>query len=209
MKMKTVNNLIIEEALKDIGIEEVPGNKGWKPRFVFEDLIDPEKEYTEEEKEVLEEKANIEAEYVENFQSNIEKLGWKEGWAWCMFWAESVWLRAYEQYNSFIVNKLKDLISPSAVKTWENFNDDDSIIIEKTPVIGAIALWQKQKEGEKHWTGHGAIVYSFNHKTFSTIDGNTSKTGSREGLIVGKVTRKYNFKVHNGLQLLGFIHPPL
>lgn len=207
----SINNIIVKEAINDIGINEISGNKGWKPRFELKDLINPDKDYTESEILNFEMLAELEEKYIKDFTSKMKSLGWKSGWAWCLFWAETVWLRSYSQYNSFIESKLEKLILGSATGTWSNFKKESknsNIILSKEPVKGAIAIWQKFKDNKADWRGHGAIVYGWTDTTIKTIDGNSNSKGGREGIEIAKIERPLNFNEDNGLRLLGFIHPP-
>ena len=175
----SIGEKIKEIALKDIGQEEIRGNKGFK---------DPK------------------------FQERMEEAGFEEGHSWCLYYCEDVWKQAFPDSMQPILDKL---FSANAVKTWENFWNSD-FITSSTPVVGAIAMYIKRVNGQASFVGntewkrgHGCIVSSFDDEGFTSIDGNSNDDGSREGYEVVELNKNYDFKVENGLELLGFVHPVL
>jgi hypothetical protein len=97
-------------------------------------------------------------------------------------------------------------MTAGTVRTFRHFKDLGWT--SKEPVLGAIAIWQKWKDGKATSSGHAAIVERWTDTHVITIDGNTNDKGGREGYIVadGK-KRSLNFDARKGLVLLGFIHP--
>ena len=178
MKTQSFNDSILNYARSYIGKEEISGNKG------FKDV---------------------------DFQKKIEACGWDKGQAWCSYFCELVWKQAYGQYNTLMVVKLDKLFSANAYVNYDNFKKAGFKVSEKAEA-GSLAIWSKYKNGKKVkvdiWTiGHIGIVEKIFDDYFVTIEGNTSKEGSREGLVVGRNNRKYSFNTNNGLRLKGFIHP--
>lgn len=147
-----------------------------------------------------------------DFEEQMIAVGWEKGYAWCSLFTELVWRLAYGQLDSTIADEVEELFSASAVKTYSNFANSDWTV-SKQPKRGAIAIWQTYRKGKKHWSGHAAIVQSWQDskegKLLWTIDGNSNSiTGAREGIEVATVVRPLSFeKKNNGKVLLGFIHP--
>jgi len=172
--MSEISKIIIEKANSFVGMEEIPGNLGFKNDY-FEDLM--------------------------------ITVGWEKTQAWCSYFVELVWKLAYAERDSTFVNKLDTLFSAGAMATWNNFRKSKEFVNDNQPSLGCIVIWQHYKDGKPTWMGHAGIVVDFNLTHFMAVEGNTSKAGSREGLIVGLNKRKYDFDSKKGLVLKGFIHP--
>lgn len=137
-----------------------------------------------------------------------ELTSWELGQAWCMYFVELVYKRAYSEYNSLVIDILEGIFSGSVVHTWRSFKRSPFFDTGSEPKEGAIAIWQKYKYGKPHWTGHTGIVIEWENEWLTTIDGNTNTEGGREGVEVGKVTRPLNFNDKEfGLCLQGFVYP--
>jgi hypothetical protein len=176
-----IKELIKKYALLFEGIKERGNNQGWEDVF-FPSL-------------------NM------SFQELMETVGWKETHAWCAYFSELVWKLAYSEFDSTMVDKLDALFSANAVNTWKNFNQSD-FACSKIPVNGSVVIWQMYKDGKDTIRGHAGIVIDVIDGVIETIEGNTNKKGSRDGDQVAHKTKIVNFdKKHNGLVLLGFIHP--
>lgn len=146
----------------------------------------------------------------EDFSRKMEAVGHDDGEAWCALFTELVWKEAYQQWDATLFNRLDKLFNDGAVTTFRNFQKTRDFIVSSKPIAGALAVWQKYSNGRAHWTGHIAIVESFNMQQaeLNTIDGNTNDKGGREGYIVARIKRDIDFRTkQNGLVLLGFIHP--
>jgi len=144
------------------------------------------------------------------FDVKMKAVGHKEKEAWCAYFTELVWKEAFHQWDATLFTRLDKLFSGGAVETFRNFQKTKDFIVTTKPIEGALAVWQKYKDGKASWTGHIAIVESFNigRKQLNTIDGNTNDKGGREGYIVARISRPLDLTIHqNGLVLLGFIHP--
>lgn len=141
------------------------------------------------------------------FETEMVKVGWSKGQAWCAYFGELVWRQAYKENAVKIDDELNRLFSASAVTTLANFKNKSKFITSKVPVKGALAIWQKHSNGIAEWQGHIGVVCDFTDSVITTIDGNTNTSGGREGIEVGKVKRRMNFGATNGLVLQGFIYP--
>lgn len=141
------------------------------------------------------------------FEVEMSSVGWTLGQAWCAYFGELVWRKAYKQVGKDIDVKLNNLFTASAVGTLSNFKKKSTFIISKTPIRGSLAIWQHYSNGVAGWQGHVGIVDTFTDTVITTIDGNTNTSGGREGIEVGRVKRKMNFGAKNGLVLQGFIYP--
>lgn len=171
---------VVETARSFEGITEIKGNKGWISK--------------------------VRPKVAKWFQAKMESHGWKMGYAWCAYFCELVWSEVYDNIGEY--RKLFDKhFSGSATKTFKQFKNA-GWEVGKTPEIGAICIWEHVKSGKASWKGHAAIVVGFDDKYIHTIDGNTNAAGSREGETVAFKKRKYNYRVQNGLQLVGFIYAP-
>jgi hypothetical protein len=151
-----------------------------------------------------------------NFQLEMEMTGWSTGQSWCAYFLESVWCKAYANYDSSVIPVLRKLFSANAVATWDNFSNS-KFITSDTPVVGAGVIWMNMKSGipnylttDKKWiAGHAGIVKEINETSFTTIEGNGNQSGGREGIEVASLNRSYSFNNKNGLKLLGFVHPKI
>lgn len=178
MKNLIINELILDFAIRDIGIKEIKGNKGWYNKLFQKDM------------EKLTDWKDSYAWCI----SFCEKV-WRQAY------------KIYDESGK-IDKQIEKLIVASVTQTYKNFKADGSFAISQEPVIGAIVIWQTYKNGIADWTGHAAIVERINGlKNFETIDGNSNSEGGREGIEVARQIRTYNFDNNNGLRLIGFIHP--
>jgi hypothetical protein len=141
------------------------------------------------------------------FQKIMESVGWVRSHAWCSYFGEVCWTLSVKD-NQETLNRLEKLFSGSAVRTLQKF-EDAGFLRSSKPVIGSLAIWQTRKSGKKMSTGHVGIVVSVSKdgKSFTTIEGNTNGGGGREGDVVAKKVRVFNWHIHSGLELQGFIHP--
>lgn len=137
-----------------------------------------------------------------NFEKLMEAVGWKTGQAWCSYFSEAVYTLAYDKAP--FVSKL---FSGSAVRTFDNFEKAGYQVSAK-PQPGAVVVWQTKRKGVLKWTGHAGIVVEVHKDYFVSVEGNTNGEGVREGDVVAKRKRTYNFDIYQGLQLKGFILPP-
>ena len=145
--------------------------------------------------------------FVNNiFHKLMIAMGWLKGQAWCTYYAESVWYRAYEGLPAMQA-EISKRFSGSAVTTFRNFKEGVIFKTGKEPRVGAVVIWRMGNG----WQGHAGIVVQVNADgsfSFSSVEGNTNAAGGREGI---EVARKYRrtgepFKA-NGLNIEGFIYP--
>lgn len=135
-----------------------------------------------------------------DFQKRMESVGWIKSQSWCVYLAELIWKEAMPEHFA----ELDKLFSGSATATYKNF-DIAKWHVGQTPSLGAVVIWRYGNG----WQGHAGIVVKTNGTTFQTVEGNTNDQSGREGFIVAIKDRRLNvpFK-ENGLNLVGFIHPP-
>lgn len=128
--------------------------------------------------------------------------GQKKGEAWCAYFAEGVFCEAYPEKAA----AYRKLFSSGAVKTLNNFKDAGYTVFQK-PSEGALVIWQKFDNGKPGWEGHIGIVKEvLDDGVFVSIEGNTTKAGSREGTTVLLKTRSTK-QVAKGLNVIGFVRP--
>ncbi len=134
------------------------------------------------------------------FEAMMKDVGWKRGQAWCAYFVKVVWITKYGKK----LPELDKLLSGSTITTWNNFKNDTSGKFEasKIPHVGDIVIWSKVGTS----FGHTGIVAKVGANEFESIEGNTNDKGGREGYIVAKKTREYDFDKTSGMKLLGFVH---
>lgn len=141
------------------------------------------------------------------FEEMLVEVGWERGQAWCAYFAELVWKKAYKDFPE-TVKLLDTLFTAGAVKTYSNFKNSGKYEVDKHPKRGDLVIWQTWKNNTPHWSGHAGIVITVsNDNEFISIEGNTNSSGGREGIEVALKYRKLTFDAKNGLVLKGFIHP--
>jgi len=131
----------------------------------------------------------------------LREAGHKDGDPWCALFVE-VCLKESDPNNFALYDKL---CSASAVQTFKNFAGAKFKVL-LVPEPDSIVIFQQYKDGVAQWQGHAGIVSEVKSSwEFTSIEGNTSEKGSREGVIVGSVNRKVLKDVKNGLKVMGFI----
>lgn len=145
----------------------------------------------------------------DEFEALMISVGWQKTFAWCSYFAELVWKHAYSSVDSRYIDILDAIFSGSAVQTFHSFKKSKYFETSSKAVPGALAVWQKYRNGQPHWTGHIGVVVELEEakNRFWAMEGNTNDDGSREGYEVAKRRRGYDFKTTNGLRLLGFVIP--
>lgn len=143
----------------------------------------------------------------------MRRVGFENGWAWCCLFAEACW--AYPTYvgKSKVIASISDNFSANAVRTFENFQRDESGLFTTDPNLvtqGSVVIWEKRKAGNPVksgiWTlGHAGVVEEVHPDYFIAIEGNTNSSGGREGIEIARKKRTYNFDGKNGLCVKGFI----
>lgn len=143
-------------------------------------------------------------------QTIMSAAGHKKGEAWCAYFAEAMFVKAYPELEGV----LREFFSGSCVRSFKNFRDGVKtksgvkkapFNITKTPVAGSLVLWQRFRDGQPTGLGHAGIVSEVVSETlFKSIEGNTNSTGSREGDSVQIKSRTTSW-TQNGLNVMGFI----
>lgn len=134
-----------------------------------------------------------------DFDKKMRKAGFYTGAPWCGFFARLVWMEDNQDVS---------IISGSSKKTIDLATKADNWHAE--PVEGAVVVWATFKNGKRQTTGHIGVVTEVVGNRYSTVEGNTTDKGGREGIMVARRFREITpekWKVENGLRLMGFIHP--
>ena len=139
------------------------------------------------------------------FQQEMASVGWRPGYSWCVYFTKLVWKKSIK--NDTVRNIAMKLINGNSQVTLANFQKDQSgrFILTDSARAGAIVIFQEYKNGSGSPSGHAGIVIEVHPGYYFTIEGNTNDVGGREGYIVAKKKRKYNFWTTNGLRLRKFI----
>lgn len=141
------------------------------------------------------------------FQKEMEAAGWYNGGAWCAFWANMVWRKAFKS-NEALYKLTAKLDSGSAMQTFKNYQKDGTFETGDTPRLGAKVIWSNGKGP----SGHQGIVIGVNlaTNTMTTVEGNTNAAGSREGDCVAIKLRTIErpFK-ETGLNVVGYVYPQI
>lgn len=142
--------------------------------------------------------------YNKTFEELMKDVGWKRGDAWCVYFNKVIW---YNMLAKPYRDKVLKLVSGNTQQTLKNFQNDDSGLFKVTsyPRVGDIAIWQRFNNGIGEWRGHSGIVIRVRANYFESIEGNTNIAGGREGYIVAKKDRGYDFHTDNGLRLRAFL----
>jgi hypothetical protein len=136
----------------------------------------------------------------------IKKAGHRNGESWCCYFQEGIFCEANPEKEVV----LRNLFSANCLDTYYNFIKAGYRVVNY-PVAGALVIFQDTITigaivGIQTTKGHAALCTSVISKTqFTTIEGNTSEAGSREGTIVGARSNRDTLRRDKGLQVLGFI----
>jgi len=141
------------------------------------------------------------------FEVDMRSVGWQPGYSWCAYFAKLVWLHCYHSAPKH-VETLKKLMVGGAVATFNNFKEQSEpkhFQVAGIPAPGALVVWQHVGS----WQGHiGLVKETANFGFFSTIEGNTSVNGGRNGDRVAEHGHSLNeVNAKTGLRLLGFVYP--
>ena len=127
------------------------------------------------------------------FDRMMRMVGFTNSWAWCSLFAQLCWLEEPYEKKAFLMPVIWDCFTPNAVKTYENFKNDDTghFEVSNKPTEGAVVIWEKRVNGEPDktgiWTkGHAGIVLEHSSSGFISMEGNTNAQGGREGIEVAK-----------------------
>ena len=137
----------------------------------------------------------------EEFQKEMESVGWHSGWDWCVLYSEYVWKKTLPKYKYDVAEKL---FTANSQQTWANFkkhsdNNGKYFYVSKTPKKGSMAIWQSMNNPS---SGHAGIVTKVHSDHFETQEGNYS------GGVTKVPNRKYLWSgtTNDGFKLIGFIN---
>lgn len=135
------------------------------------------------------------------FQQMMKTVGWQSGESWCMYLVKAVYINAYPQKAAAI----QAVLTPSTQQSWKNAREAGQLfkVLDQPtdkPHVGDIVIWQSTKNAS---LGHAGIVV---HLPGTTVEGNTSLAGVREGQGVERLQRDLRPGAIMGtLKCLGFI----
>lgn len=144
------------------------------------------------------------------FEEMIKRAGHQDGWAYCMSFAEGVWVTAYTEAGASksLIAKIRGLLNPGVMNSYTACREAG--LISKVPQPGAVMFMQS---GES-WRGHAGIVTRADPAWIRLMEANTSPEDNEErdgGAGTGGIWRK---KRHidftprtRGLWIRGFLNP--
>ncbi len=130
------------------------------------------------------------------FERLMRAVGFYKGAPWCAFFVKLVWKEARVDHSLISGSVRQTMLNATKAGNWHTY-----------PVKGCIVIWILHKNGKPTKKGHTGIYSHWDNSMMHTIEGNTSKAGSREGTTVLENQRFLNWKEPNGLRAMGFIHP--
>lgn len=136
-----------------------------------------------------------------NFDKKMRGVGFYTGAPWCGFFAMLVWKESGVDLALLSPASRQIIEKATKAKNWHT-----------KPVPGAVVVWASFKNGKRLTTGHIGVVTEVNADGvgYSTIEGNTTDKGGREGIMVAVRNRHLTqdkWTVNDGLRLMGFVHP--
>jgi CHAP domain len=124
----------------------------------------------------------------DQYQTDMESVGWEMGDEWCAAAAILDWKKGYED-NPDVWAHASRLVSLNSQQLAENFHADPVWPTStNVPKPGAFVVWQ---EGDSATQGHCGIVVAINGNQFTSVEGNTSSPDQpsiREGWTVAQHT---------------------
>ncbi len=141
------------------------------------------------------------------FQKDMEAVGWRDGYAWCVLYCKLVWNRYIPAGP--VHDRAMKLITPNSHTTLLNFQKDTSgyFVVTDSAVPGGIIIYRDYKNGIAQWGGHAGLCIDNTPNQmfrppydFVDVEGNTNSNGGREGYIVALKYRRYNTTTMNGLR---------
>lgn len=175
-KRRLIATEVIKFAKQCVGQEEISGNMGFKTPWFYKMMVG---------------------------------VGFQKTHPWCCYFTELCWKEGYKKVLPAVTTIdgiLTKLFSASVMQTRNNFVNSGKqygFEFSKTPTIGALMIYQSASNKS---FGHICIVETINGRKIGTIEGNTDKKGSREGIVVAEKQRDLDFTVKSsGLNLIGFV----
>lgn len=136
------------------------------------------------------------------FEQMMKDVGWSSGESWCMYFVKAVFLSVYPGR----ADQINKVLTPSTQQSWLNAKSGGifKVVTEGKPHPGDIIIWQSTKNAS---LGHTGIVWKhISGDNWTTIEGNSSFDGAREGQGVVKGNRILVPGVTQGtLKVLGFL----
>jgi len=146
---------------------------------------------------------------VKWFDKLMRSVGFRDTHAWCVYFAELVWVETYRENDDRKLPSFKALFTGGAVRTFRRFKKDPRYTVVDTPTKGGVLFWQTWKNGKPTSMGHAAICSrSSGTHMIHSIDGNTNSAGGREGVEVAPKSRRNNKGEKRGLIYLGCVLAP-
>ena len=136
-----------------------------------------------------------------DFDKKMRGAGFYTGAPWCGFFAMLVWKEAKQDLKLLSASSKTLIEKATKAGNWHS-----------KPIEGAVVVWATFKNGKRQSTGHIGIVTDVdsNGINYSTVEGNTTDKGGREGIMVSVRNRHLTpdkWTVDNGLRLMGFVYP--
>lgn len=133
------------------------------------------------------------------FDQKMRSVGFYTGAAWCGFFAKLVWHEAQQDTSLLSASSRQLIAKATKAGNWHS-----------EPREGAVVVWATFKNGKRQTTGHIGIVTDVKGSKYSTVEGNTTDKGGREGIMVAIRHREIRpdvWRTENGLRLMGFVYP--
>ena len=134
------------------------------------------------------------------FDKKMRSIGFYTGAPWCGFFPLLVYSEAKQSVKLLSASSKRIIEKATAAGNWH-----------AEPVEGAVVVWASFKNGKRLSTGHIGIVTEVKDAVnYTTVEGNTTDKGGREGIMVALRNRhltKDKWTVDNGLRLMGFVYP--
>jgi hypothetical protein len=135
----------------------------------------------------------------EAFEKKMRGVGFYDGAPWCGFFAMLVWKEAGQDISLLSASSRRIIEKATKARNWHS-----------EPKEGAVVVWATFRSGKRQTTGHIGVVTNIDGMTYTTVEGNTTERGGRDGVIVAqrhRVLSKEAWKTTNGLRLMGFCYP--
>jgi hypothetical protein len=147
----------------------------------------------------------------DTFEKMMREVGWKNGEAWCSYFAKVVYLYALPNLSDDI-NKWWGGSSQATFQNVKNGKSDEfEVITSGRPKKGDIVIWQRINSPSQGHVGIVTKAYLNSSTRFDAIEGNTNydPSFSGEGQLVDIVPHDTEIgkpdSQYPSLRLLGFI----
>lgn len=146
------------------------------------------------------------------FERAMKSVGWRKGQAWCAYFVKWVMMEAAKANEaSNLARKYARHLSGSVRNSWKKLDDSQHFLTRQwnagrapllAPQVGDIVLWRSKQNSA---FGHAGIVVEVGDGYITTIEGNTSEDGGRDGVMVARKTRSLNGEPN--FKLWGYVRP--